>query len=41
MCQNISEEVFLAASKNEAKIHFEDCVQGGGQLYTLSLKRKG
>ena len=40
MCKNISEEVLLAASKNQAKTCTEDCFQGWGPSFTLPLRRK-
>ena len=40
-CQNISEEALLAASKTQTKIPSEDCIQGGGQLFTTPLRRNG
>ena len=40
MCQNISNENLLAAFITQAKNFSEDCVQGEGQSFTLSLRRK-
>ena len=36
----VCQEVLLAASKNQAELYPEDCVQKGGQLFTLPLRRK-
>ena len=40
MFQNISNEVLVAASNNQAKNGSENCIQRGGQLCTLPLSRK-
>ena len=41
MFQDISKDVLLAVSRNQAKVHSENCVQGEWQLFTIPSKKQG